>query len=163
MHLLLLKQKSHTTDFFCPPLRNLINASTLQSFPSLSPFFAPHSLRLLFHLSFFPSLYNPFFHTQSQNMASAHFLFPELCLFTFPYPGFCIFTFSSAVGSVFFCLRLHPCLLPVFHTLLSRSVSCYVFRLPFCVTPFCLFSSRNTSDKKTAKLPSPYIFFPFRN
>lgn len=88
MHLLLLKQKSHTTDFFCPPLRNLINASALQSFPSLSPFFAPHSLRLLFHLSFFPSLYNPFFHTQSQNMASAHFLFPELCLFTFPYPGF---------------------------------------------------------------------------
>ena len=162
MHLLLLKQKSHTTDFFCPPLRNLINASALQSFPSLSPFFAPHSLRLLFHLSFFPSLYNPFFHTQSQNMAFSralpiHFSIPRL------FPVFCIFTFSSAVGSVFFCLRLRPCLLPVFHTLLSRSVSCYVFRLPFCVTPFCLFSSRNRSDKKTAKLPSPYIFFPFRN
>lgn len=97
MHLLLLKQKSHTTDFFCPPLRNLINASALQSFPYLSPFFAPHSLRLLFHLSFFPSLYNPFFHTQSQNMASAHFLFPKLCLFTFPYPGF----FPGFVYSLF--------------------------------------------------------------
>lgn len=98
MHLLLLKQKSHTTVIFLPstekPHQRLC--------PSIIPF--PFSVfrsalppPLLFHLSFFPSLYNPFFHTQSQNMASAHFLFPELCLFTFPYPGF----FPGFVYSLF--------------------------------------------------------------
>lgn len=133
MHLLLLKQKSHTTDFFCPPLRNLINASALQSFPSLSPFFAPHSLRLLFHLSFFPSLYNPFFHTQSQNMASAHFFFPSFAYSLFHTPAF------SRVLYIHFFFRCRKCfLLPSASPLSASCLSYPVFPIFFLL---CLSAS----------------------
>lgn len=87
MRLLLLKQKSRSTVIFLPSAKKPhqhTHSSTAFPFSVFRSALPP----LLFHLSFFPSLYNPFFHTQSQNMASAHFLFPELCLFTFPYPGF---------------------------------------------------------------------------
>lgn len=141
MHLLLLKQKSHTTDFFCPPLRNLINASALQSFPSLSPFFAPHFPPLLFHLSFFPSLYNPFFHTQSQNMASAHFLFPELCLFTFPYPGF----FPCFVYSLFLPLS------EVFSSAFGFAPVCFLS--PYPAFPLCFLLCLSASLLNDSFLP----------
>lgn len=121
MHLLLIKQKSHTTDFLCPPLRNLINASALQSFPSLSPFFAPHSLRLLFHLSFSGILHISF-----------PYIFPGFCIFTFPYifSGFCIFRFFTLSRRIWL-----PHIFPSF----AYSLSIHQLFPGFCIFHFIHF------------------------
>lgn len=133
MHLLLLKQKSHTTDFFCPPLRNLINASALQSFPYLSPFFAPHSLRLLFHLSFSRAYIIHFFTLSRRIWLPRIFFFPSFAYSLFHTPAF------SRVLYIHFFFRCRKCfLLPSASPLSASCLSYPVFPIFFLL---CLSAS----------------------
>ena len=104
MRLLLLKQKSRSTVIFLPSAKKPhqhTHSSTAfpfsvfrsalppaafspQLFRDSAHFISIHFSRVLyihFSIHFLRVLYIPFFHTQSQNLASAHF--PEFCIFPF--------------------------------------------------------------------------------